>query len=497
MLHRAYATVNNRLVPVRDLADLPVTANTDEPIPASSVTPSWRSLADPKFAADLAGVDYNGMRKADYGGTALGIIGTGQSSDYGIVSDVHGNTYFLFTRPSEKWEIFWQFQLMGPQFYFYIFDGFTGGDFNRNQELWQGKTNANVRYDRPIEGIDVGEVHEGRVQYRATNPYELIKTIEAAGRKLDRPVIILNERDVVTVGSILEKALPIVLAIVKPLAATFLGIPAQAFDIVSSAVISLAKDGKVSLDTLVQAAMLIAPEGVRKYIGQAQLLYADVKNKNYLGAAEKLGLPVTEYHKYFSNILAGDFSTLLANSKLHFTELFSTVQNIQNFDALSAIRGMALSGGLRDKIIEYGTTTKIPAMQNLLAASTAPTLLSTVPKIQEIVAQMLHSTDDITNVDEHKAFVQAALGSVFGADALETMTTTALTERAIQNAINHTIDGVPAPFVMPISIPVEARYRIADEVADNAGVVVFVDSPDESGRLIRETVNNLHRKEWY
>lgn len=488
MQHRAYATVDNRLVPVRDLADLPVSANADEPIPASSVAPSWRSLADPKFAADLAGVNYDGMRKPDYGGTALGIIGTGQSSDYGVVSDVHGNTYFLFTRPSEKWEIFWQFQLMGPQYYFYIFDGFTGGDFNKNQELWQGKRTTDLRYDRRIDGINVGD---------ESSPYALIQAIEAAGRKLDRPVIILNERDIISIGSILEKALPIVLAIVKPLAATFLGIPAQVFDVVSSAVIALAQDGKVSLDTLVQAAMLIAPESVRGYIGKAQMLYADVKDKNYMGAADKLGLPVAQYHKYFSNILTGDFATLLANSKLSFTELFSTVQNVQNFDALSAIRGMALSGGLRDKIIEFGTTTKIPAIQNLLAASTAPTLLSTVPKIQEIVAQMLHSTDDITNVDEHKAFVQAALGSVFGADALETLTTNALTEKAIQNAINHTINGVPTPFVMPISIPVEARYRIADEVANNAGLVVFVDSPDESGRLIRETVNNLHRKEWY
>lgn len=486
--HRAYATVNDRLVPVRDLADLPVSVNTDLPIPAASVAPSYRSMIEPYFAADLSGVEYDGAKKVNYGGTALGIIGTEQSSDYGIVTDVHGNTYFLFTRPSEKWELFWQFQLMGPEYYFYIFDGFTGGDYNKNQELWQGKRNTDVRYDRRIDGIDVGNV---------SNPYTLIQAIEASGRKLDRPVIILNEREVITIGSVLEKALVFVLPVVKIAATTFLGIAPQIFDIIAGAITTLAAGGKITLDTLVNAAMLIAPESVRAYIGQAKNLYADVKEGNYLGAAQKLGLPVAEYNRYFTNILAGDFATLAANSKIPFKELFSTVQNVQNFDALNAVRGSALTGSVLDRIIEYGTSTKVPVLQNLLAASTAPTLLSTIPKVQNIVKEILHSTNDITNVDEHKAMIQAALGHVFGADALESLTTRALTEKAIQNAVNHSDNGVIAPFVMPISIPVEARYRIAEEIANNAGLTVFVDATDDDGEQIREAVNNMERKVWY
>jgi hypothetical protein len=486
LTHNAYARVDNRFVRARDLADLPYQP-ADTPIPAGSVAPSYRQLSDPLFAADISGAVTAELVKKEYAGTALGIVNDGateQNSNCAVVTDANGNTYFLFVSPTQQWSVFWSYQLMGPEYYLYKFDGFTGGDFNKNQDLWQGRTNRQRTDDRQISGFTS----------KAGNPFDLLRDLEATGRKFDKPVVILVERTIITFESVIGKALPIILAIAKPFATTFLGIPPNVFDVISASVTALASGQKVTLDTLVNAASLIAPESIRQYIAPAKAIYNDVHSGNYLGAAEKLGLPVQEYNRYFRDVLAGDFGKLLNTSRLPYRDMFSTVQNIQNFDVMNAVRGQALTGTILDYITEFGTATKVPAIQNLLAVSTAPTMLSTVPKIQEITQQILHQTADVTNVDEHKALVQSALGFVFGGDALDDITERAMIERAIQNAVTR---GGNAPFVMPMTIPQEKRYRMGEEIAKAAGVTVFVDATDDDGAITREELNYSTQEAFY
>ncbi len=450
---------------------------------AQSKALHWEALRDLRVASDIAGAGASGeFINGEYSfesappeeiyGSALGVPGAKGHSGYGVFTDKNGNTIVIATESREAWGLIWGKSLLGRDPYTFRIprNMGTGGAFEANAFMMAG---VGQRYGGYASWIDMNESQRDGLPGLTLQPYNdfpsLLTQIENTGRKFDRPIVILNSGKPITFASVMEKALTIILAIAKPFAA-MIGIPPMAFDILSKSLTIIATQGHFDVSVLADAAQLMLPAEYRSLIPKATAIYANITSGNYLGAMEGLGISGNILGAKDS-LLKGDISALLGKSSLGYGDLVGRVQNLFQMDTIRSLSAANRSGSVVTNLIDAGTMTKVPVLQNLLAATTSDTLSAAIPGVSEIFQKAINETNDISNVNLHKAAIQSALGQPVGADAFDELSLRGLKERA-----NEVLEKGAKQFVMPIVIPDMKRYEWAQLIADEVRIPVFADS---------------------
>lgn len=429
----------------------------------------FSALRDPAVAADVAGepnMNELDITPAEIYGAAMNLR-SDRVSECGVFTDRLGNTLVVCDTEAAVTKIAKEKKLFGPAFYetsILRYKGVGSGQANALITI-SGLQNEARGYVGPNAARKKSELllPQGKIQY--SNVFELFSQIEASNTKLDRPVVVVMTNDVITWKSLGDGLLTLVLAVAKPFCA-MIGLPPAIFDVIAVSAQRIATTGRVTVADLASVAQTLAPESVRKYITQGANVYAAVTAGDYVAAADALGLSQVRDARLaiekFSRGLTQDIEHL---SALPITETLSIVRNAFNVQTTNTVRAQARSGSLIQRITDEGSVTRVPAMQDLLIASSAPTMLSALPNIQNVISAVINETDDVTNVHQHKAWLQAASGLPIGDDVFDGLLTRALTERAIAAAR----DGAQA-YIMPISVPEDKRARIAQEVARQSGI---------------------------
>lgn len=456
---------------------------------ASSKALHWSAIRNLSVAADIAGAGASGEFK-DVGitpellyGAAIGVPNAGAHSGYGMFTDENGNTICIATESRSAWGMIWGKDLLGKDPYVFRIprNMGSGGAFEANAFMIAGIDQRFGEYagwseaeTSQIDGIP------GLTLQRYNNFPSLLEQIEATGKKFDRPIVILSSGEPVTIGSILSKALNFILAVAKPFAG-MIGIPGDVFDLLSQSLHIIATEGKFTLDVLGDAAQLIVPAQYRSLIQPAKSIYGKIDTGNYLEAMQELGVQ-GNFQGAARSLLGGDISNLIEKSTLGYQELTGKVQTMIHFDTIRSLAAANRSGSILNNVIDAGTMTKVPVLQNLLSATTSDTLTSAIPGVSDLMQTVVNETNDIAHPDLHKGAVQLALGQVVGSDTFDDLTLRGLKENA-----NTLLENGGKRFVLPITIPVEKRHEWAQRIADDVGVNVVADAAS-TGILSQPTI---------
>lgn len=446
----------------------------------------YAKLKDLRVAADVAAeanMNEFGLTPSQIYGAAMNLKGATSVTGFTCMTDDQGNTFFIVDTDAPVTKLAREKNLFGPRFYETSLKRYKGtGSGAANAINVIAGLNENVR------GFDAGGRRPGTLNLEGTlitftSAYDLFHEINRRRLRLDRPVVLVITNDVISWQTLGAQILVAILAIATPFA-SMIGIPPDVFDGVGQALTRLVTTGRIDIADLASVAQTIAPESVRKYLTQGADVYASIKSGDYVGAAESLGIDVRSARSVVDRFLAGARTDLLEASPLPLTEALAIVQNTVNVSLTDQLRAQARSGTLREAIIDAGSITRVPALQNYLIAATAPTLLGTLPNVQDILSTVINETNDAVTPDVHKTLLQAAAGYAIGPDALDTLALRALVERAIGEAAT----GARA-FVMPTTVPEPKRIAWAAEVAKQSGIKVLA-APDAPKNITR------YRPEW-
>lgn len=462
------------------LGALPITGTQDAPnrdqqqaasrgLYAGDTALHFSALRDIAVAADVAGEpnmrEYN-LSVADIYGAAMNVRGT-HVSECGVFTDNNGNTLIVCDNDAQIARVSREKKIFGAAYYETSLRRYKGeGSGAANAVITLAGLATEVRgfkgknYDNRMSTL---RLPAGELKYY--NVFDLFQQIESSGQRLDRPVVVVMTNDVITWSTFGDSLLSVVLAVAKPFAA-MIGIPSQVFDLISTAALKIATTGRVDVADLATVAQTLAPESVRAYITQGAQVYSAVSTGDYVAAADALGISaVRQARDVIDKFARGLTTDVLQASTIPVQDTLKIIQNTFNIEATNAVRAQSRSGSLISKIIDAGSITRVPAMQDLLIASSAPTILGALPKVQELIASVVNETNDITNVHQHKAWIQAAAGLPIGDNVFDGLLVRSLVERAVDAAR----DGAHS-FMMPITVPEEKRKRIAAEVAKQSGV---------------------------
>lgn len=463
-------------------------------VAASSKALHWSAVRDLRVAADIAGAgasdEFSGIGIPAYQiyGSAIGVPNSGNHSGYGVFTDNNENTICIATESRPAWGMIWGKDLLGKDPYVFRIprNMGSGGAFEANAFMIAGIGESfgdHAGWSEAESSQTTGI--PGLTLQRYNNFPGLIEQIENTGRKFDRPIVILSSGEPITISSVLEKAFQFVLAVAKPFAA-LLGIPPTLFDTLSQSLQVIATTGKFDVSMLAGAAQLIVPMDFRNLIPSATSIYSNFTNGNYFGALKELGVQ-ENFQGAANSLIGGDISGVLNKSNLPYSDLVGKVQTMFQIQTLRSLSAASRSGSVVTNLLDAGTMTKVPILQNMLATTTADTVVSAIPGVSEIMSLAVNQTNDIANVDIHKGAIQSALGQIVGNDTFDDLTLRGLKERA-----NETLEKGAKQFVLPITIPSEKRHAWAQSIADEVGMSVVADAVDRSS-----TVSPSHySEEW-
>lgn len=460
---------------------------------ASSKALHWSAIRDLSVAADIAGAGASGefapsgVEPYQIYGSALGTPGAGGHSGYGIFTDENGNTICIATESRSAWGMIWGKDLLGKNPYVFRIprNMGQGGAYEANAFMIAGIEQRYGGYEgwSRIETSEIDKIN-GVTFNRYNNFPDLLSQIENTGKKYDRPIVLLSSGEPITFASVLNQALTLILAVAKPFA-SFIGIPPLAFDVIANSLNTIATQGKFTIDTLANAAQLIVPMDFRSIIPQAKNIYSAIDKGNYLDAMQGLGI-TGNIAGVTKSLLGGDISALLEKSNLGYQDIVGTVQNLFQFDTIRSLSAANRSGSVISNLIDAGTMTRVPVLQNLLTATTTDTLTSAIPGVSEIMQNAINQTNDIANVDLHKGAIQSALGHIVGQDTFDDLTLRGLKEKA-----NSLLENGVKQFVMPIVIPLDKRLEFAQIIADDVKIQVLADAV--GGKV---TTPSTYYQEW-
>jgi hypothetical protein len=445
-------------------------AAADRGLVAENAALHYRALQDLRVAADIASepnMREYGLAPADIFGRAMNLRGADAVTGFTVMTDDVGNVFFVVDQDAPVTKIAKEKNLFGPRYYETSLQRYkgTGSGAANALNVIAGK-NVNIR------GYDAGGRKPGRVNLSGTeitftSAFDLFDAIGRRGIRLDRPVVLVITNNVISWASIGAQLLSVVLAIAKPFAG-MIGLGGDTFDAISTSLRRLVASGRFDIADLATVAQTIAPESVRRYIDQGASFYDNLQRGDYVAAAQELGIDVKSARQAVDGFLGGIGAGILRASPLPLEQSLAVVQNAVNVDLTNRLRAQARSGSLREAIIDQGSITRVPALQSYLVAATAPTLLGTLPNIQDIISVVINETTDAVTPDIHKAMLQASAGYPIGPDVMDPLAIRSLVERAVSEAARGARE-----FIMPATIPDAKRVAWAAEVARQAGIKVI------------------------
>lgn len=472
----------------------------------------WSAIRDIRVASDIAGAGASGEFADPYGatpdqiyGAAIGVPNAGNHSGYGLFTDLNGNTICIATESRPAWGMIKAKNLLGKDPYIINIPRNIGegGAFEANAFMIAGINRSFGDYGGWSE-IESSEISGGTtvtkngtsmprnpnfptgLQLQPYNTFPaLLEQIEQTGRKFDRPIVILNSGSPVTLSSVLSQFLSTILMVARPFA-SLIGIPPAMFDTMSMSLQEVVTTGKFSIGSLANVSQLIVPVEYRNYLPSAAKIYSKIDSGNYLGAMQELGVSSDNIVGTAKKLLGGDLSSLLTSTKLPYSELLGKAQSVFQMDTLRSITASVRSGSVMTALTDAGTMTRVPILQNLLATTTAETLVGAIPNVADVFSSAINETRDISTPDLHKGALQLSLGQMVGSDTFDVLTITGLKERA-----NTVLEAGSPSYILPSIIPSFKQFDFAKLIADEVGIpvryngvngAVTIQNPNESSK---------------
>lgn len=250
-----------------------------------------------------------------------------------------------------------------------------------------------------------------------------------------------------------EIAVNLAMDYAAPYVNKYLNIDTKTFLNFKPFVASLVQNKPVSVVDLAQAASLVVPPDVRTSIKSATDFYQNVQRGNYAAAAKQFGIDTNGVNR-----IMNDFAASVP------APVAKAAQSIYIMDTINQVRGSIRSGSAKQEIINNGTITKTPALQNLIL-SAMTTTTAAIPRAVEVAGLMAHETDDLQNANEWRGMYQIAHGMPVTPCSLDRIALRGLVERA-RELFNRGYKNMN----MPDIVPADKRDCFGDEIRSQTGV---------------------------
>lgn len=433
--------------------------------------PHWTALQDPRVAADIVERDWPGANELR--GIAMGRTETTDISFMGMFRDNVGNTIIILTESTQTYKIIQEKSLWGPSPTFFRIQrpygsgwGFKAVPFLSNTEERAGAQHIERATGTP------GYREQNGIRY--SNFYDLFRKIEERQIEYGVVVCVLTGEPTTLIEELAKIVLGAAVLAVKMFGSSF-GISPSVVDSLSPILTNIVDRKPVTIRSIAAVSQLISPVGIRPFIDDATAVYEAVDRGDYVTAAQRLGIDnvsiVRDIQTYTSDIVAF--------SKNSVSSVARTTQAFANLDTINRLRNQLRSGSVLDAIIDEGSITRVPVVQNVLATIQSGAFVGTLPNVSDLVSTALNGTSDTLTDVSLRGLIEMATGQRPRADDLADLTLKALVNKAISEART----GAKI-FFMPESIPSHLRDLWADEIARQTGLTVA------SASLTR-------RKEWY
>ena len=437
-------------------------------------TPHWSILRNNKFiASDITSAGSFGFK--DNKGAALGIKGAADYSQFGIFTDVHGNLIIVTQEDKAPYAIIKDKLFAGRVHQFNLPRNMgTGGAYEGNAYIVAG---IDERFNN-YAGWTAGQhVTFGGVDFIYKDVPTLLTRLESFNRKFDRHILVVLSGTPITFSSIANNLVSVIFTVARPFLAT-IGIPPQLFDVIQNSVTQLVRDGRISIENLVNAALPIAPPEIRRYLDKGKNIYNGARTGNYASAASELGLGLGKVEQFANSMKSGDLTGILSNVRGDYETAYAKLQNAFNLDTVNNLARATRSGTVFQQITDQGTIAKVPVFRNAIFAASGKTHLGAMPNIQELSAKVLQETTDADNVDAARGFIQAALGYPVPLDSMDSILERSMTEQALEHAqIGRN------RYVMPTTVPYAKRLKLAENVAKNSGLQVVIGAMNKTDQF--------------
>lgn len=256
-------------------------------------------------------------------------------------------------------------------------------------------------------------------------------------------------------ADIAKLAIDLAMKYAAPYANEFLGINASDFLGFTPMIQGLVDNKPVDVTTLATAAGLVLPKELRGEVASATAFYQKVQRGDYAGAAQTFGINtdgVTRIMKDF----AADTSDKASKS----------AQAVYIMDTINQVRGSIRSGTAKQEIINFGTITKTPALQNMLLGAMSFSTAA-VPKATEVAGLMASETQDLQTSAEWRGMMQIAHGTPITPCSMDAIALRGLVERARTLS-----DRGFKNMNMPDIVPSDKRDCFADEIRKQTGMSI-------------------------
>lgn len=250
-----------------------------------------------------------------------------------------------------------------------------------------------------------------------------------------------------------ELAISLAMDYAAPYVGKVLNVSASDFLNFKPIIQSLAKNEPVGVESLAQAASMVVPSDLRPSLDKAASFYQKVQRGNYLSAAQELGIDVSGVDR-----IMNDFAANVPEAAA------KTAQGIYVMDTINQVRGSIRSGTAKQEIIQNGTITKTPALQNMILGAMSTTTAA-IPRAVEVVGLTAKETDDLQTAAEWRGIYQIAHGVPVTPCSLDRIALRGLVERA-----RELYQRGYKTMNMPAIVPSDKRNCFEDEIRAQTGV---------------------------
>lgn len=250
-----------------------------------------------------------------------------------------------------------------------------------------------------------------------------------------------------------ELAVNLAMDYAAPYAGKFLDIPVSSFLNLKPLVRSLVRDEPANISGLAAAASLVLPPEIRTTLDSATRFYENVQQGKYLPAAQELGIDVQGVDR-----IMNDFASGVPESAA------KTAQGIYIMDTINQVRGSIRSGTAKQEIMQNGTITKTPALQNLILSAMSTTTAA-VPRAIEVSGLTAKETNDLQKSAEWRGIYQIAHGVPVTPCSLDRLAVRGLVERA-----RELYQKGYKTMNMPAIVPADKKDCFADEIQAQTGI---------------------------
>lgn len=250
-----------------------------------------------------------------------------------------------------------------------------------------------------------------------------------------------------------ELAVNLAMDYAAPYVGKFLDVPVSDFLNLKPMIMSLVKNQPVDINSLAQAASMVVPSDIRPTLSKASQFYQNVQQGQYAAAAKDLGVDLSGVDRILNDFASGVPDVAA-----------KTAQGIYVMDTINQVRGSIRSGTAKQEIIQNGTITKTPALQNLILSAMSTTTAA-VPRAIEISGLTAKETSDLQSAKEWRGIYQIAHGVPVTPCSLDRIAVRGLVERA-----RELYQKGYTTMNMPSIVPADKRDCFSDEIRAQTGV---------------------------